>query len=142
MAQVAMTKPRSRTARGIYAGLGLLFVGLGIVGYIVPGMPSTVFFICSLFFFKKSSAKLEAWLLNNRFVGATLRDWDENHWISKRTKAVAISCIVVFSTLSCFLIRPEDPTRAWLIRGAIALLALIGVGYISMCRTKPDSQLN
>src|SRR5688500_7324122 len=89
--------------RGGYLLLGLLCVALGFIGYIVPGMPGTVFFIVALWAFKRSSPRLEQWLLNHRLVGPTLRDWHETRSISKGTKAFAIAAIWVCIGVSIVL---------------------------------------
>lgn len=73
--------------------LGCLFVGLGTMGIWVPVMPSTIFFILALWAFKKSSPRMEAWLLRHPIVGPTLRDWDENGSVKPRTKVLAIGLI-------------------------------------------------
>ena len=95
---------RERVVRPIYLGLGLLCVGLGYVGVIVPGMPSTVFFICAIWAFKRSSPRFENWLLNHRVFGPTLRDWEESRSITKRTKIIAITMIWLCIGLSIALI--------------------------------------
>ena len=71
--------------------LGFVCVGLGYVGVILPGVPSTIFFICALWAFKRSSPRFESWLLSHRVFGPTLQDWDEYRAIKLRTKIVAIS---------------------------------------------------
>lgn len=96
---------RRGISRGAYVGLGFGFVGMGLVGVVVPGWPTTIFMILALWAFKKSSPRMEAWLLNHRVFGPTLRDWEENHSIRRRTKVVAISTLWVFLILSLFLIQ-------------------------------------
>ena len=80
----------SRALRFGYVAFGLLCVGLGFVGAVLPLMPSTVFFIVALWAFKRSSPKLETWLLERSPV---LRDWDRDRSMATRTKVVAIAMI-------------------------------------------------
>lgn len=101
-----LTGRRRGLPRGAYAGLGFGFVGMGLVGVVVPGWPTTIFMILALWAFKKSSPRMQAWLLNHRVFGPTLRDWEENHSIRRRTKIVAISTLWAFLILSLFLIKP------------------------------------
>jgi uncharacterized membrane protein YbaN (DUF454 family) len=81
--------PRSWLQRAVYICLGLLMTGLGIVGAILPLMPTTIFLILAAWFFSRSSPRLEAYLMNDRF-GGLLRDWRENGAISFRSKTLAL----------------------------------------------------
>lgn len=45
----------------LYALLGLLCTGLGIVGIWLPGLPTTVFVLIALWAFSKSSQRLYGW---------------------------------------------------------------------------------
>lgn len=131
---------RSKTPRLIRAGfaaLGLVLVGVGIVGIFVPGMPTTICCILALWCFKRSSSRLENWLLDHKWLGPTLRDWEENHWITLRAKRIAIICIAAFSIFGCFMIRKPDLWLAWTIRAAILGFAAFGIGYVATRRTKP-----
>lgn len=94
----------SRPVRYAYAGFGLACVGAGTVGIVVPGWPTTVFFIVALWAFKRSSPRLEAWVLNHRVVGPSLREWDEHRVVRPRTKVIAISTLWVMISISMWLI--------------------------------------
>jgi len=65
-------------------------VGLGIIGAILPLMPTTIFLILAAWFFSRSSPRLEAYLMNSRF-GGPLRDWRENGAISRKSKMLALT---------------------------------------------------
>jgi len=98
---------KGRLVRPLFLVLGMLCVGLGYIGVLVPGMPSTVFFICAVWAFKRSSPKFEQWLLNHRVFGPTLRDWEESRSIKLRTKLIAIAMIwVCIGTSMVFIHRP------------------------------------
>ena len=119
MSGFSANEPRVGAVRWVYLAAGMSFVGIGSLGLIVPGLPSTVFFILALWAFKRSSPRMESWLLNHRIVGPTLRDWDENKSIKRRTKIVAIATICLFIGVSIVLL-----PKVWLklTLGAIALL--------------------
>jgi uncharacterized membrane protein YbaN (DUF454 family) len=80
-------------SRYLYLGLGVLCTGLGIVGYILPIMPGTVFLIVAAWAFSKSSPRLEAWLLEHPWFGTTLKNWFATKSISVRTKLISISVL-------------------------------------------------
>ena len=93
-----------RIGRAAYTVMGLALVGVGFVGLILPGLPTTIFMILALFCFKKGSVRLENWLLRNKVFGPTLRDWDKNHAIKRRTKVVAVTTMWIFAGVSIFII--------------------------------------
>ena len=121
---------KSRAMRVPYLVLGFTCVGLGYVGFIVPGMPSTIFFICAVWGFKRSSPRFESWLLNHRVFGPTLRDWDEHKAISTRTKLVAIGTMAVFTGVSLFFIK-----KPW-VQGLVAATVVAVAIYIATRKTK------
>jgi uncharacterized protein len=120
----------SRATRSGYLLLGLLCVGLGFIGYIVPGMPGTVFFIVALWAFQRSSPRLEQWLLNNRYVGPTLQDWRANKSMRPRTKVVAITAIWLCMALTVFLTQ-----KLWL----AIVLGITATALTYYLATRPSS---
>lgn len=72
-----------------WLALGCLFVGLGMIGAVLPLMPTTIFLILAAGCFARSSPRLEAWLLDHPRFGPTLRDWRERGAIGPRAKAMA-----------------------------------------------------
>jgi uncharacterized membrane protein YbaN (DUF454 family) len=85
-----------KAGRALYLAAGLVAVGIGIVGVVTPGLPGTVFLIVALFCFKRSSPRLERWLLEHPRLGPTLRDWELHRSIRPRTKVVAIVLMWAF----------------------------------------------
>ncbi len=83
-----------RARRAGYRAAGLVFFGLGIVGALLPVMPTTVFLILAAFCFGRSSPRLEAWLLDHPRFGAPLRAWREERAIPTRAKVFAVAGMV------------------------------------------------
>ena len=61
----------------ILISLGLVFLALGIAGYILPGLPGTIFLIISAGFFVRSSERLYNFVVQNRFFGKGVKDFLE-----------------------------------------------------------------
>ena len=93
-----------KIGRAAFTALGLILVGIGFVGVFLPGLPTTIFMILALYCFKKGSVRLEAWLLNSKIFGPTLRDWEQNKAIKRRTKVTAVTTMLVFVGASVFII--------------------------------------
>lgn len=118
-----------RAGRVLFLLAGLVAVGVGIVGVITPGLPGTVFLIIALFCFKRSSPRMEAWLLQHPRLGPTLRDWEQHRSIKPRTKIVAITVMWVFIGATFF--KPPNP---WL----EALLVALGAYGTWFIATRPS----
>ena len=118
-------EPRRALAPLWFAG-GLLSVGIGGLGVIVPGLPTTVFFIVAAACFSKSNKRFEQWVLNLPRIGRTVRDYREGLGMPRRAKVVAVTMIVVVSTLSAVLTAGSAA-----VAGAIVALGLIGALYVT-----------
>jgi len=77
----------------LVAGLGC--VGVGGVGLVVPGLPTTVFFIMAAWCFSRSSRRLERWVLDLPGIGPMVTDYRSGLGMPRRAKVVALSCIVL-----------------------------------------------
>jgi uncharacterized membrane protein YbaN (DUF454 family) len=64
-------------------------VVLGMIGAIIPGMPTTVFLIIALWAFTRSSPRLRRWLYEHPRYGPALCDWDRHGVIPPRAKRLA-----------------------------------------------------
>ena len=91
--------------------LGFIFLALGIIGIVLPLLPTTPFLLLSAFCFARSSEKLHDWLLHHPYFGPTIKDWREHGSISKRNKIYAMVVIlltilmsVIFEVQSAILI--------------------------------------
>lgn len=95
---------QSPLLRLLWAGLGLFFTGLGFLGYILPGLPGTVFILIAVFFFARSSPRFYNWIMNNRVFGSMIRDWRAGLGLPLRAKIVAVTTIAVTIGFSAYLI--------------------------------------
>jgi uncharacterized protein len=84
-------KHDSRAVRVVLVALGIVFVGVGIAGLLLPLLPGTPFFLLAAACFARASVRFYNWLLNHRVVGPTVREWQMHHSIPYRTKLWAIA---------------------------------------------------
>jgi uncharacterized protein len=86
--------------RAIYLSLGGLFFMLGLIGVMLPLLPTTPFMILSATFLAKSSPRFHQMLLNNRWIGEDLRNWEFNRSMKRATKKRATLLIVISFSIS------------------------------------------
>lgn len=103
---------------------GLLAVGVGGVGVVVPGLPTTVFFIVAAWCFSRSSPRLERWVLSLPRVGPLVADHRAGLGMPRRAKGYAIGTMALCVALSVVLL---DAPAA---RALVGVLGAVGVAYV------------
>jgi uncharacterized protein len=87
-------------ARFAFLALGWSALALGLVGVVLPGLPTTPFLLVAAFSFGKSSPRLRAWLVAHPRFGPPIRDWATRGAISRRNKVRAVLVMAVVVALS------------------------------------------
>ena len=90
--------------RLIYLLAGMLCLGLGIVGTILPGIPGVLFFIIAAVCFARSNPVWEAKIMEHPKIGPPVRAFRERGVIAPAGKFAAVTGMAVGSTASWFLI--------------------------------------
>ena len=111
--------------RLVFISLGLIFLGLGIIGYFLPGLPGTIWLIISATFFVRSSDRLYNFVLQNRFFGRQIKGFLETGQMPLRAKILSLFFMWVF-TISSLLFAPYG----LMFDVPVFLLALTGTIYI------------
>jgi hypothetical protein len=124
---------RSILLRALYAVLGFAFLGLGIAGTLIPGIPGTINLIVALWFFSMSSERMHCWMLENRLFGKQLRDYKAGLGIPRRVKIFAVTSITLAVGISTmFFIE-----NLWLRIGLI-LFGIVGIWFVL---TRPTTEV-
>ena len=88
-----------------YLILGIFFTSLGLVGVFIPLLPTTPFVILAAFFFERGSPKFHNWLLQHKYLGPPLKDWQKYRRIRRKFKVLAVAMILI--SVSFPLSKPE-----------------------------------
>lgn len=100
----------------------VLCVILGLIGAVVPGMPTTVFILMAAWAAVRSSPRLHGWLYAHSLFGPMLRNWDDGGQVSRRVKWMASASMVLSSALIFHV--AENP---WLSASAVAVMASVQI---------------
>ena len=112
--------------RILFLALAGVFTALGALGAILPVLPTTPFLLLASFFLVRSSPRLNAVLLQSRFLGPILRDWQDHRGIRPDVRLKAIVSVIVALSLTIWFASPSTTAS-----GAIAGLGLIGIVVIA-----------
>ena len=123
--------PIHHARRWLWLLLAYVALGLGIVGVFLPGLPTTPFVLLAAACYAKASPRLHAWLLNHRLTGPMLRDWEANRSLTRRTKTIAISAMLVMVSLSAWGFRHLP----WAMAGLL-IVGLVGAWVVARIPTR------
>lgn len=104
---------------------GLVCVGVGGVGVVVPGLPTTVFFVAAAWCFSRSSERMERWVLGLPGVGQLVSDYRSGLGMPRRAKVIAIASIAVAVSISA-VVALEHPAA----RAGVTAAGLVGIWWI------------
>tara|TARA_B100001113_G_C20946125_1_gene551015 strand:+ start:241 stop:708 length:468 start_codon:yes stop_codon:yes gene_type:complete len=118
---------RSRVSRIIWFSLGFIIMIIGIIGIIVPGLPTTPLMILAAACFAKSSQRFYNWIINNKLFGHHVKNYREGKGIPKSSKPVILSTLWFFVLFAVFIGIPDEILVAKI---SVLILALIGTIFI------------
>jgi len=111
---------REHIKRYSLIAIGWLCIVLASIGAVLPLLPTTPFLILALACFSKSSPRFHRMLLNHKWFGPPLSQWEQSHTIKRQIKHRVMLLIIVSFTISITILS-----------GRLSLqLMLVGIGLI------------
>jgi uncharacterized membrane protein YbaN (DUF454 family) len=86
---------------------GTFSLVLGAVGVFLPILPTTPFLLLSAACYLRSSERMHRWLLNNRWFGNYIRNYQEGKGIPLKTKVLAMIVLWGAILYSAFIVLDE-----------------------------------
>lgn len=111
--------------RALLATAGVIALGLGLLGVVLPGLPTTPFVLLAAACFARASPRLHRWLTRHRFLGPVVRDWEAHRSLPLRVKWIATTMMLGMVLLSAW----QFAGRPWL-QAALLVLGLVGAGVV------------
>ena len=121
MQEFKQQKTLKHFVRVLFIFLGILSVTIGIVGIVVPVLPTTPFLLLAAFFFVRSSNQLYQWLITHRLFGSYLHNYIHFKAISPWVKVFTLSLLWVTIILSIILVQDKLWIRVLLLIVAISV---------------------
>jgi uncharacterized membrane protein YbaN (DUF454 family) len=86
--------------RGVYIIVGSMALALGALGLFLPVLPTTPFVILAAACYYKGSGRLHAWILESRWFGEMIRNYQAGRGITLSTKIKAVGLMWLTITVS------------------------------------------
>ena len=112
--------------KALLIAFGLLSLGLGALGVVVPGLPTTPFLLLASWCFYRSSQRLQDWLLKS-WLGTYIHSYHRRGGMTIAQKASSCGIMVTMVLLSIFVFIPKSSVAGIIvpIAGAIGVLVVI-----------------
>jgi uncharacterized membrane protein YbaN (DUF454 family) len=111
--------PPSRL-RWLWWLLAYASLALGLIGIVVPGLPTVPFVLLSAFAAARGSQRLYRWLLSHRQFGPIVRDWQAHGAVSRRSKWLATTMMSACAVIM-FLTAP----KLWMAATGTSIMAIV-----------------
>jgi len=115
---------------------GTIFVGLGVLGMILPLMPTTVFLLMAAYCYSRSSDRFHTWLLTNRWCGGYISNYRSGRGMTVRQKITSIGMLWLSMALSVWLVGP----KLWLIILLLPIAAGVTYYLLRLNTYRPEKQ--
>ncbi|MEK6676837.1 MAG: DUF454 family protein [Planctomycetota bacterium] len=86
----------------LFLVLGLLNVVLGVVGLLLPLLPTTPFLLLAAFLFARSSDRMHRWLLTHRTLGSYVHAFRNKSGLSRKQKIRVAASFTVMLGMSAY----------------------------------------
>lgn len=109
-----------------YIILGTISLGLGIIGIVVPGLPTTPFILLTAWLYIKGSDKLHKWLISNKIFGKYILNFEKNKGMTMKSKIVSTAMMWTMISISCtFFIESNTIRLVVIAMGAIGTSVML-----------------
>ncbi len=112
----------------LFLVLGWISVALGIVGIIIPVLPTTPFLIVAVWAFSRSSPELAARIRGHKAMGPYILAWEAHGVIPPKAKVFAVIAMACSFGFIGFFARPPQ----WLL--AVTAITLLAVAAYILTR--------
>ncbi|WP_169805521.1 YbaN family protein [Methanobrevibacter filiformis] len=116
--------------RSLFLTVGSVSLSLGVIGIVIPVLPTTPFILISAFCFANSSKRAEKWLLSNKYFRIYIENYRNKTGIPKSLKIQSISFLWIMLILSMLI------TRNILIAIVLVIVGICVTIHLYIMKTK------
>jgi uncharacterized membrane protein YbaN (DUF454 family) len=111
--------------------IGSLSLALGIIGVILPVLPTTPFILFSAWCFYRGSDRFHNWIINHAYFGPIIKEYGDSEGMTIESKVKAIGM-----TWTAVLLTAIFVLDSFLMRTLIIIIAGIGTIFLLKIKTR------
>ena len=89
--------------RVLWLSTGMVLTGVGMVGIIIPGLPTTIFMILAAGCFFRSSTKMYHWVVSHPIFGDHVLRFRKGEGMPKKAKYLSVATMWTFIIFAVFI---------------------------------------
>ena len=113
--------------RIFYLLFGWFSLITGIIGIFLPLLPTTPLVLLAAWCFSKSSERFHTWLINHKFFGPIVSDWQSNDGIPRKSRNRAIIFMWLGMAISILMVG-----RFWATVGLVCIGICVSIYLLRM----------
>jgi hypothetical protein len=115
-------KHSSKHVRFVLVVIGTVSLVLGLIGIILPLLPTTPFLLLAAACYARSSDRFYNGLLSNRVFGPPIKEWRDYRSVAKKTKITSIIIIIISFGITILLVLDNPLPKI--------ILSVVALGFI------------
>ncbi|MBN1216842.1 MAG: YbaN family protein [Candidatus Lokiarchaeota archaeon] len=121
---------KSKLKRLLFYIAGSVCLALGIIGIVIPILPTTPFLLLAAACYIRSSEKAYNWIINNKIFGKYIKDFREGKGLPIKIRIYTISLLWITMIISIIIVQ-----ILW-IRILLIIIAVIVSIHVALIRAK------
>ena len=114
-----------------YLIMGTVSLALGVIGIILPVLPTTPFILLTAYCYYRGSPKFHDWLINHHTLGPIVEEYGDGQGMTQKSKSKAIAMTWIAVILTAVFLLDTLQLRVLVIG-----LAIIGTVVILRLKTR------
>ena len=119
----------------VFLVLGTLTLGIGMIGVLIPVLPTTPFLLMASFFYLRSSKRMYNWMLNHKVFGSYIYCYMKHRGVSQKAKNGTL--IFLWSTL----ILSMSLIPGWQIKIILVIVGVAVSTHIMLLKTLGEKEI-
>ncbi len=115
-----------RLKKTIFIIVGCICLGLGVVGVVLPVLPTTPFLLVTAYCFARSSEKLNAWFKGTKLYKNHLESFVKKEGMKVSTKVSIVICVTLLMGFGFFMMARKG---IWIPCGILAAVWIAHIWY-------------